>query len=105
MDPVFFDSAEDLRAWFEEHGKCATELQIGFYKVASGKGGITVQEALDEALCFGWIDGVRHRIDDESYTNRYTPRRKGSNWSAVNIKRVGELTEMGRMRPAGLAAF
>jgi uncharacterized protein YdeI (YjbR/CyaY-like superfamily) len=78
---------------------------IGFYKVGSGKPGITYKEALDEALCFGWIDGIRKRIDELSYQMRFTPRKPGSIWSAVNIKRVGELKALGRMLPSGLETF
>lgn len=105
MDSVFFASAAELRAWFETNHDSATELWVGFYKKAPGKMGVSYSESVDEALCYGWIDGVRHRIDGERYTNRFTPRRKGSYWSAVNIRRVGELTEQGRMQPSGLAAF
>lgn len=82
-----------------------SELFIGFYKVGSGKKGITNKEALDEALAFGWIDGVRNRIDEESYMNRYTPRRRGSNWSNINIKHVKELIKLGLMQPKGLEEF
>jgi uncharacterized protein YdeI (YjbR/CyaY-like superfamily) len=78
---------------------------VGFYKKASGKPSITWPESVDEALCFGWIDGVRKSIDESSYKIRFTPRRPGSIWSAVNIKRAGELIELGRMAPAGLRAF
>ena len=105
MEPVFFASPEDFRAWLEQHHASASELLVGFYKKDSGRPSITWPESVDEALCFGWIDGVRRRIDDTSYSIRFTPRRPRSTWSAVNIKRVGELTEQGRMRPAGLAAF
>lgn len=105
MEPVFFASPEDFRAWLEQHHASASELLVGFYKKDSGRPSITWPQSVDEALCFGWIDGVRRRIDDTSYSIRFTPRRPRSTWSAVNIKRVGELTEQGRMRPAGLAAF
>lgn len=108
MEPVdirFFTSSAELRAWLEEHHDTAAELWIGFYRKSSGLPTITPAEAVDEALCFGWIDGIRKKVDDISYTNRYTPRRAGSNWSAVNVKRVGELTELGRMREAGLKVF
>ena len=81
------------------------ELWVGFYKKNSGKSGITYMEAVDEALCFGWIDGIKKKVDDDSYTNRFTPRKARSNWSAVNIQRVGELSQLGRMHPAGLKAF
>ena len=105
MDVVFFDSPADLRAWFEQHHATSGELWIGFYRKDSGRAGVTYAEALDQALCFGWIDGVRRRVDELSYTNRFTPRKRGSSWSLVNIKRVGELSELGLMHPAGLAAF
>lgn len=105
MDVTYFPAAEAFGRWLTEHGHAARELWVGFYKVGSGMGGITYKEAVDEALCHGWIDGVRRSVDGERYTNRFTPRKSGSNWSAVNIKRVGELRELGRMLPAGLAAF
>jgi uncharacterized protein YdeI (YjbR/CyaY-like superfamily) len=105
MKPIFFRTAEEFRAWLEEHHADTDELWVGYYKKATGKQSITWPEAVDQALCFGWIDGIRKSIDDESYTNRFTPRRPRSNWSAVNIKRVQELTELGLMRPEGLAAF
>ena len=105
MDATFFASPEAFRAWLEQHHASAQELWVGFYKKDSGKPSITWPEAVDEALCFGWIDGLRKSIDDISYTIRFTPRRPRSTWSAVNISRVAELTEQGRMRPAGLEAF
>jgi uncharacterized protein YdeI (YjbR/CyaY-like superfamily) len=105
MEPTFFPTPADLRAWLERNYETHTELLVGFYKKGSGKPSITWPELVDEALCFGWIDGVRRGIDDESYTIRLTPRKPTSTWSSVNIRRVGELTEEGRMRPAGLAAF
>jgi uncharacterized protein YdeI (YjbR/CyaY-like superfamily) len=101
----FFKTAADLRKWFEAHHRTAGELWVGFYKKASGRASITWPEAVDQALCFGWIDGIRKRLDEHSYTNRLTPRRKGSTWSAINIARVATLTKEKRMRPAGLAAF
>ena len=104
MKPKFFDSAADLRRWFDKHHATAAELQVGFYKKALGRG-ITYPEALDEALSFGWIDGIRRGIDAESYTIRFTPRRPRSNWSAVNIQRVGVLISQGRMKPPGLKVF
>jgi uncharacterized protein YdeI (YjbR/CyaY-like superfamily) len=105
MEIIFFESASGFRAWFEENHEQATELFIGFYKVNSGKTGITYAEALDEALCFGWIDGVRKSIDATSYTIRFTPRKLGSIWSSVNTKRADELLQLGLMRPPGLKAF
>jgi uncharacterized protein YdeI (YjbR/CyaY-like superfamily) len=105
MEPRFFATPAQLRAWFEAHHVDAPELLVGFYKKGSGRRSITWPESVDEALCFGWIDGVRRRIDDESYSIRFTPRRPRSIWSEVNIKRAGELIEQGRMTPAGVAAF
>ena len=105
MKPVFFADREAFRAWLEEHHATATELWMGMYKKSSARPSITWPEAVDEALCFGWIDGVRQRIDDESYMNRFTPRRPNSNWSAVNVRRVQELKRQRRMRAAGLKAF
>lgn len=105
MKPRFFATAEALRKWLEQHHGSATELWVGLYKKGSGRPSITWPEVVDEALCVGWIDGVRRSIDDESYMNRLTPRKPDSNWSAVNVRRVGELKKEGRMRPAGLEAF
>ncbi|AEI46297.1 YdeI/OmpD-associated family protein [Paenibacillus mucilaginosus] len=105
MNPVFFASPAELRAWLESHHADASELWVGYYKKGTGRPSLTWPESVDEALCFGWIDGVRKRIDDQSYTIRFTPRRPGSIWSSVNIARVEELTGQGRMRPAGLKAF
>ncbi len=103
--PHFFATPGDLRAWFEEHHATAEELVVGFHKKGSGLPSITWPESVDQALRFGWIDGVRRRIDDTSYSNRFTPRKAGSTWSAKNIARVAELNEMGLIHPAGLAAF
>ena len=103
--PTFFKTPMEFRAWLEKHHKTADELVVGYYKKSSGKATITWQESVDEALCFGWIDGIRRSYGEDAYTNRFTPRRKGSNWSAINIKRVAELTKEGRMQPAGLDAF
>ena len=83
----------------------ATEIVVGYYNIKSGKAGMTWSESVDQALCFGWIDGVRRKVDEESYSNRFTPRRADSNWSAVNIAKVAELTAKGLMKPAGIAAF
>ena len=104
MDTIYFRSSEELRAWFAEHGD-AQELWVGFYKKGAGETGITYPEAVDEALCAGWIDGVRYGVDERRYRNRFTPRRPGSNWSQVNIRRVEELRAQGRMLPAGEAVF
>ncbi|MBE2232985.1 MAG: YdeI/OmpD-associated family protein [Anaerolinea sp.] len=103
--PVFFATPEEFRAWLEENHATVRELWVGYTKKGAGRPSITWPESVDEALCFGWIDGIRRSVDDTSYMNRFTPRRPGSNWSAVNIARVAELTAQGRMRPAGLAAF
>ena len=103
--PTYFATPAEFRSWLEEHHDSAQELWVGFHKKSTGKRSITWPEAVDQALCFGWIDGIRKRVDADSYMNRFTPRRPRSNWSAVNIKRVKELTEAGLMRPAGLAAF
>ena len=105
MKATFFKTPSDLRQWFEKHHDKEQELLAGFYKKDSGKASITWPESVDEALCFGWIDGIRRSIDEISYTIRFTPRRARSVWSAVNIKRVGELTKQARMKPAGLEAF
>jgi uncharacterized protein YdeI (YjbR/CyaY-like superfamily) len=103
--PTFFATPERFRAWLEKHHDDRKELWVGFRKKGSGKASITWREAVDEALCFGWIDGVRKRVDDESYANRFTPRTRSSHWSLLNIKRVEELTAEGRMNPAGVQAF
>src|SRR6185295_586130 len=105
MKPSFFTSQTKFRQWLEKNHDKKSELLVGFHKKASGKKSITYQEALDEALAFGWIDGVRRGIDDDSYTIRFTPRKLKSIWSLVNTKRVDELTKLGRMKPAGLKAF
>jgi uncharacterized protein YdeI (YjbR/CyaY-like superfamily) len=103
--PTFFAQPADFRRWLEKHHESERELLVGFYKTSSGKPSITWPESVDEALSFGWIDGIRRRIDDESYSIRFTPRRPTSIWSAVNVKRMGELIAAGRVSPAGLAAF
>jgi uncharacterized protein YdeI (YjbR/CyaY-like superfamily) len=101
----FFKSPPDFRKWLEANHARATELWVGFYKKDSGKPSITWPQSVDEALCFGWIDGIRKSIDDVSYKIRFTPRKPRSIWSAVNIKRTQELIDQRRMRPAGLKAF
>jgi uncharacterized protein YdeI (YjbR/CyaY-like superfamily) len=103
--PVFFTNSNALRAWFTANAESATELIVGFYKVGSGKPSITWPESVDEALCVGWIDGIRWRIDDESYCIRCTPRRRGSIWSTINVKRAEALIAGGRMKPHGRKAF
>jgi uncharacterized protein YdeI (YjbR/CyaY-like superfamily) len=104
-DVRFFASPEALRDWFDANHETADELWLGYWKKATGRPSLTWSEAVDEALCVGWIDGVRQRLDDTRHAQRFTPRRKGSIWSAVNVAKVGSLTEQGRMRPAGLRAF
>jgi uncharacterized protein YdeI (YjbR/CyaY-like superfamily) len=98
----FLLTQNDFRQWLEENHDKETELIVGFYKVGSVKTSINWSQSVDEALCFGWIDGVRRSIDAESYAIRFTPRKPKSVWSAVNIKKVEELTEKGLMKPAGL---
>ena len=105
MRIVFFTSAQAFRAWLERHHKKQRVLHVGFRKRHTGRLSLTWPESVGEALCFGWIDGVRHRIDAESYTIRFTPRNAGSIWSAINLKRVRALVRSGRMRPHGLRVF
>ena len=103
--PTYFATPGDFRAWLEANHATESELWVGFHKKGSGTPSITWPESVDEALCFGWIDGVRKTIDDKRYVIRFTPRKAKSNWSNVNIKRVGELTKLGLMKPAGLKIF
>jgi uncharacterized protein YdeI (YjbR/CyaY-like superfamily) len=105
MKPKFFARPLAFRAWLEKHHLDSKELLVGFHKKGSGKPSITWPESVDQALCFGWIDGVRRRLDEVSYSIRFTPRRPGSAWSTVNIRRVADLTTQGLMHPAGLEAF
>lgn len=105
MNPIFFKAQNELREWLALHYASATELHIGFYKKGAAGQGITYQEALDEALCFGWIDGVRKSIDATTWMIRFTPRKPKSIWSKVNLKRAAELERAEKMHPAGLAAF
>jgi uncharacterized protein YdeI (YjbR/CyaY-like superfamily) len=105
MEPVFFKRPAEFRKWLKQHHSKETELLVGFYKTATGKPSMTWAESVEEALCFGWIDGVRKSMGEESYTIRFTPRKSTSIWSDVNIKKMAELQEQGRMTPAGLAAF
>lgn len=105
MKPKFFASPAAFRSWLQKHHRTTTELLVGFYKRDTGKPSITWPESVDQALCFGWIDGVRRRVNDERYTIRFTPRRPASVWSTVNIKRVAELEKRGLMQPAGSEAF
>ena len=101
----FFRTAEAFRRWLEKNHARSDELWVGFYRKDSGKGGITYAQALDEALCYGWIDGIRKKLDDESFTIRFTARRPTSIWSNVNIGHIDRLTKAGRMQPSGTAAF
>jgi uncharacterized protein YdeI (YjbR/CyaY-like superfamily) len=103
--PRFFATPGEWRAWLERHHARAPELWVGFHQKDSGRPSMTWPESVDHALCFGWIDGVRKRVDETSYVIRFTPRRKGSTWSSVNIARVEELSGVGLMQAAGLAAF
>lgn len=105
MKPAFFSTPEKFREWLEKHHQKETELLVGFYKVNSKKPSMSWSESVDQALCFGWIDGVRKSIDEESYSIRFTPRKKSSIWSAINIKKIEELSKAGLMKEAGLKAF
>ena len=105
MEPVYFPSPSEFRAWLEAHHASADELCVGYHKRGTEKPSMTWPESVDEALCVGWIDGLRRSVDAERYAIRFTPRRKGSNWSRVNLARVEVLRAEGRMRPAGLAAY
>ena len=102
---VYFESPLAFRRWLEKHHESAIELLVGFHKSHTGRPTLTWPESVDEALCVGWIDGIRRRVDDERYTIRFTPRRRHSVWSLINVRRVAVLTEEGRMHPAGRRAF
>ncbi len=105
MAPTFFTNTGDFRKWLDENHQTEKELIVGYYKVGTKKPSMTWSDSVDEALCFGWIDGIRRAFDDESYTIRFTPRSPKSNWSAVNIAKMEQLIRLGKMTPAGLAAF
>ncbi|MCB0375877.1 MAG: YdeI/OmpD-associated family protein [Sinomicrobium sp.] len=105
MKPVFFATQLHFREWLEKNHDTAQELLVGYYKVKSGKPSMTWPESVDQALCFGWIDGIRRSVDEECYCIRFTPRRPTSIWSAVNIKKVEVLIEKDLMHPAGMASF
>jgi uncharacterized protein YdeI (YjbR/CyaY-like superfamily) len=105
VKPLFFETAEQFGAWLEEHHETATELWVGFHKKASGKPSVTWPEAVEQALRFGWIDGVRKSIDGDSYTNRFTPRKPTSNWSLINVAKVEDLKQRGLVAPAVLRAY
>ena len=102
---IYFETPADFRAWLEQNHSKAEALLVGFYKKGTGQPSMTWPESVDEALCFGWIDGVRKGVDADRYTIRFTPRKAGSIWSSVNIAKMQVLTDQGRMQPAGLAAF
>jgi uncharacterized protein YdeI (YjbR/CyaY-like superfamily) len=104
-DVIYFASPEALRDWFDAHHEMASELWVGYHKRSTGRPSLTWPEAVDEALCVGWIDGVRMSVDAERFVQRFTPRRPGSTWSATNVAKVERLMAEGRMRPAGVAAF
>lgn len=104
-EPLFFASPAEFRQWLDENHRTAAELWVGFYKKATGRPSMTWSESVDEALCFGWIDGIRKTIDEESYVIRFTPRRPNSNWSNVNLRKMDELLAAGRVSEAGRAAF
>jgi len=105
MKPKFFARSSDFRLWLKKHHRSEKELLVGFYRKGSGKPSLTWPESVDEALCHGWIDGIRRSIDSESYSIRFTPRKADSHWSAINIRRVKELSKLGLMREAGKEAF
>ena len=104
-NPKFFKSPEAFGRWLESNHSSAQELWVGFHRKSTGKPSLTWAESVDEALCFGWIDGIRKTVDEARYAIRFTPRRPGSNWSSINIQRARALIKEGRMRPAGLTAF
>ena len=105
MEPKFFSTQENFRKWLEENHLSSAEILVGFYKVGTKKPSMTWSESVDQALCFGWIDGLRKSIDEESYQIRFTPRKSTSIWSAVNIKKIEKLIKKGLMFPAGIAVF
>lgn len=105
IDLVIFDNSEKFREWLVENHETSSEIWLGFYKIKSGRKSINYQEALDQALCFGWIDGVRKSIDSETYTNRFTPRKKSSNWSNINIEKFRRLQALGLLHKSGIEAF
>ena len=105
MEARFFSNRSEFRNWLQKHHGKADELWVGYYKTATGVPSITWPESVDEALCYGWIDGIRKSIDEKTYKIRFTPRRAESRWSAVNMKRFQELAKEGKVTPAGLRAF
>jgi uncharacterized protein YdeI (YjbR/CyaY-like superfamily) len=105
MTPVFFNNQTEFHNWLEKNHQAESELWVGYYKVETGKPSLTWSQSVDQALCFGWIDGIRQSINSESYCIRFTPRKKTSKWSAINIAKVEELSRQGLMQPAGIEAF
>jgi uncharacterized protein YdeI (YjbR/CyaY-like superfamily) len=105
VEPIYFESPKAFREWLAEHHAVADEVLVGFFKSGTGRPSMTWPESVDEALCYGWIDAIRRRVDDERYTIRFTRRRPKSNWSAVNLRRVEKLKKEGRMQPAGIAIY
>ncbi|MDN5200339.1 YdeI/OmpD-associated family protein [Fulvivirgaceae bacterium BMA10] len=105
MEPTFFEKQADLREWFEKNHNKVEALWVGYYKKGTGIPSIDWSQSVDEAICFGWIDGIRKKIDDQTYKIRFTPRKPRSHWSAVNIEKVQQLTKLGLMKPEGLAAY
>src|SRR6185437_13125271 len=103
--PVFFASGDEFRAWLARHHATETELWVGFHKKHTGRPSLTWPESVDAALAFGWIDGIRKSLDADAYVIRFTPRKRGSIWSSVNIRKAGALVEAGLMHPAGMRAF
>ena len=105
MEPAFFATSVEWRAWLDRNHATAAELWVGFYKRSTGRPSITWPESVDQALCFGWIDGVRRSLGEESYVIRFTPRRPGSTWSRINLMRIEELEALGLVHPAGRAVY
>jgi uncharacterized protein YdeI (YjbR/CyaY-like superfamily) len=105
LKPIYFGSPQDFYDWLEENHETADEVYVGFFKQHTGKRAMSWSEAVDQALCFGWIDSRANSIDEDRYMQRFTPRKPGSNWSKINVEKVAKLREAGLMRPAGLAAF
>jgi uncharacterized protein YdeI (YjbR/CyaY-like superfamily) len=105
LKPLYFASPQEFYEWLEKHHESETEVYVGYWKKHTGKPSLTWSEAVDQALCFGWIDGRLNRVDEDRHMQRFTPRRPGSNWSKVNVEKVAKLTEAGLMRPAGIVAF
>lgn len=105
MKEIYFASSDEFRNWLQDNHDSATEIWVGFYKKKTKKVGISYKESVDEGLCFGWIDGIRKSVDDERWKIRYTPRTSTSIWSQVNLKRIKELIEMGRVEPSGMKAY